>query len=142
MGTAVSATQNRLPGAEPRDPKKDEAADLKRRIDMARAEAQRAPFDARPGPEWPSADEYTLEEACTELTVAMYTQGAKISLGCTADATSIWARISYPSWSSCKGVGGQSAMTFSGDVGRALRKLCQLSDDPVQAKFRPDPYAK
>lgn len=117
-------------------------SELARRIQVARAEATRPPFDAKPGPEWPDPEAYTLEEAVTDLSVAMYTQGAKISLGVTGDATSVWARISFPSWSACKGVEGQSAMTFSGDVGRALRKLCQLSDDPVQAKFRPDPYAK
>lgn len=121
---------------------KDTAADLHRRVMQARQEAVRPPFDATPGPEWPSADDYSLEEACTQLVVDMYTAGAKISFGCTSDATSVWGRITFASWSGKKDVAGQSAMTFSGDLERCIRKLAQLADDPVRAKFRPDPYAK
>lgn len=116
--------------------------DLKRRIDIARAEAMRQPFDAKPGPEWPDPEDLTIEEACTDLTVQMYTMGAKISIGVTAEATSVWARISFPSWCPTKGLEGMTAMTFSGDVERVVRKLAQLAEDWKHAGFKPDPYAK
>lgn len=125
-----------------KEEKRDKQADLKRRIDNARAEAIKQPFDVRPGPEWPDPDELSLEEACTDLSVQMYTLGGKISLGVTSEATSVWARVSFPTWCPEAGLRGMSAMTFSGDVERAIRKLAQLAEDWKHAGFKPDPYAK
>lgn len=116
--------------------------DLARRIEMARLDAIRQPYDAKSGPEWPSTDDETLQEAVTDLTVQMYTLGARISLGVTGEATSVWARVVFPTWCPRKDLAGMSAMTFSGDVERAVRKLAQLAEDSVHAGFKPDPYAK
>lgn len=125
-----------------KEERRDGKADLKRRIDNARAEAIKMPFDVRPGPEWPDPEVLSLEEACVDLTVQMYTMGGKIALGVTGEATSVWARISFPSWCPEPGLRGMSAMTFSGDVERAIRKLAQLAEDWRHAGFKPDPYSK
>lgn len=121
---------------------RDAKADLKRRIDNARAEAVKMPFDTKPGPEFPDPDVLSLEEACADLSVQMYTMGGKIAIGVTAEATSVWARVSFPSWCPEEGLRCMSAMTFSGDVERAIRKLAQLAEDWKHAGFKPDPYAK
>jgi hypothetical protein len=122
--------------------KTSSAADLAKRIELARIEAVKPPLTEQVGPEWPSKTALTLDEAVTELTVQMYTLGAKISFGLTGEATSVWARISFPKWSAAKDVPGMSALTFSSTLEGCMIKLAQLLDEPVNAGFKPDPYAK
>jgi hypothetical protein len=126
----------------PLEEKKASSFDLAQRIALARAEAVHAPVYPDEGPEWPSTSAYSLEEAQVELTVQCYTLGAKVSFGVTGEATSVWGRISFPKWANNKEVAGMSALTFSSELGKCMIKLAQLIDDPVNAKFRPDPYAK
>lgn len=119
----------------------DKQRELQNRLTMARAEAIKPP-EQPAGPEWPNTDGLDLEAQCMELTVQMYTQGAKIALGITSEATSVWARISYPKWAADRTLAGKSALTFSSDVAGALLKLSLLSDDPTASGFKDDPYAK
>jgi len=93
-------------------------------------------------PDWPDPLEVTYEEATTRLGIECFLNGAKLGFGVTADGQSVWARLAYPKWSMRVPLQGMSALTFASDVDRALRKLCQLPDNPDVAKFKPDPYAR
>jgi len=107
----------------------------------ARAAAQqRAPEES--SRDWPDPDEITWEEASTLLGIDAYLNGAKFAFGVTSDGQSIWGRVAYPKWSARRELQGMSAMTFSSDADRVLRKLALMTREPEHAGFKPDPYAK
>jgi hypothetical protein len=127
----------------PGDGATESLRDLREQLLEARKSAVSQPRPVNDeSPDWPDPDEVTWEEATTRLGIEMFLNGAKVGFGVTADGQSIWARIGYPKWSMRNDLNGQSALTFSSDLDRAVRKLCQLTDNVAAAKFKPDPYAK
>jgi hypothetical protein len=112
-----------------------------KRLQEAQATAKKRATRENVGPDWPTVDGITLEDALEELTLDMLLHGARVSFGVTDGSADLWCRVSFPV--ECDhSHAGMVAFTTSTTMERALRKAAQLLPETVKKVWQPDKFAR
>lgn len=114
---------------------------VKARIAAAKKVAQARPREDTVGPEWPKAENVSLENAATDLCVAMFELGLSISSGPMPDGMAVWVRLKIPLETPDER-SGSVAFTVSDTFEKALRKAVQLLDVTLPKVWKPDQFAR
>lgn len=109
-------------------------------VAIARAKSRAQPREATVGPEWPKADNISLEEAIITLTIFMYEQNAKLSVGVGSDGGSIYISLKSPMGGMDEKVPTQ-AFTASDTLDKAIRKAAQLVEESSSKIWKFDAWA-
>ena len=119
----------------------DEPSTIAKRIAAAKKVAQARPRENTVGPEWPKAESIAIENALTDLCIAMFEYGLSISSGAMPDGMSVWVRLKIPLEIADQRA-GTVAFTVSDTFEKALRKAVQMLDVSTPKVWKPDQFAR
>lgn len=105
-----------------------------------KAQARAANDEKAQGPEWPRAEDITLEIALTDLCVAQFESGLSLGSGAMRDGMAVWVRLKYPVGIDDRRA-GRVAFTVSDTLEKALRKAAQLLCEDSMRIWQEDKYA-
>ena len=110
------------------------------RLAAARKASLGRPRDTVVGPDWPKAENISLDLAVAELALFCYEQGGKISCGPSSDGGSIYVSLKSPSGGMDPKIPTQ-AFTASDTLDKALRKAAQLLENNSSKIWKFDAWA-